>query len=44
MVRSSGRYTVNAQPSYKGSIPYRVYVPACSSISAVSKAFYIRGT
>jgi hypothetical protein len=43
-VRTSGRYTVNAQPAYKGSIPYRSYVPACSSIAAVSKAFYIRGT
>jgi hypothetical protein len=43
-VRTSGRYTVNAQPAYKGSIPYRTYVPACSSIAAFSKAFYIRGT
>lgn len=42
-VRQSGRYTVNAQPAYKGSIPYRVYVPACSSIATFSKAFYIRG-
>lgn len=44
MVRTSGRYTVNAQPAYKGLIPYRSYVPACNSIAAVSKAFYIRGT
>ncbi|MDX2969069.1 hypothetical protein [Kribbella solani] len=43
-VRSSGRYTVNAQPAYKGSIPYRVYVPDCASIAAASKTFYIRGT
>ncbi|WP_427887228.1 hypothetical protein ACQHIV_30085 [Kribbella sp. GL6] len=43
-VRSSGRYTVNAQPAYKGSIAYRSYVPACNSIAAFSKAFYIRGT
>ncbi|GAA1108905.1 hypothetical protein GCM10009630_02310 [Kribbella jejuensis] len=44
MVRSSGRYTVNAQPAYKGTILYRAWVPACSSIGAVSKAFSIRGT
>ncbi|HZX03143.1 hypothetical protein, partial [Kribbella sp.] len=43
-VRSSGRYTVNAQPAYKGSIAYRSYVPACNSIAASSKAFSIRGT
>jgi hypothetical protein len=43
-VRSSGRYTLSAQPAYKGSIPYRAYVPACSSIASASKAFYIRGT
>ncbi|MFD7153380.1 hypothetical protein ACFV9C_02210 [Kribbella sp. NPDC059898] len=43
-VRSSWRYTVNAQPAYKGSIPYRSYVPACNSIAAFSKAFSIRGT
>ncbi|MGZ0149748.1 hypothetical protein ACXJJ3_21985 [Kribbella sp. WER1] len=43
-VRTSGRYTVNAQPGYRGSIAYRSYVPACNSIAAFSKAFYIRGT
>jgi hypothetical protein len=43
-VRTSGRYTVNAQPAYKGLIPYRVYFPACHNFSAaVSKVFYIRG-
>ncbi|MGW1343582.1 hypothetical protein ACWCOV_21220 [Kribbella sp. NPDC002412] len=43
-VRLSGRFTVNAQPAYKGLIPYRVYFPACQNFqSAVSKAFYIRG-
>lgn len=44
-VRSSGRFTVNAQPSYKGLIPYRVYFPACYNVVAgFSKTFYIRGT
>ena len=43
-VRTSGRFTVNAQPAYKGLIPYRVSFPACSSfVAALSKAFYIRG-
>lgn len=43
-VRTSGRYTVNAQPAYKGLIPYRVYFPKCGNFqSAVSKVFYIRG-
>lgn len=44
-VRQSGRFTVNAQPSYKGLIPYRAYFPTCHNIVAgVSKTFYIRGT
>ncbi|NUR95384.1 MAG: hypothetical protein HOV67_09010 [Kribbellaceae bacterium] len=44
-VRQSGRFTVNAQPSYRGYIPYRVYVPACQPfIAGVSKSFTIRGT
>jgi hypothetical protein len=43
-VRASGRFTVNAQPAYKGLIPYRVYFPACYHFTAgVSKVFYIRG-
>lgn len=43
-VRQSGRFTVNAQPAYKGLIPYRVSFPACANfISAVSKVFYVRG-
>ncbi|RZT14856.1 hypothetical protein EV649_5636 [Kribbella sp. VKM Ac-2569] len=44
-VRASGRFTLNAQPAYKGSIPYRVYFPACRPyVAGVSKVFYIRGT
>ncbi|WP_427887229.1 hypothetical protein ACQHIV_30090 [Kribbella sp. GL6] len=44
-LRTSGRFTLNAQPAYKGPIPYRAYFPACSSVVAgVSKTFYIRGT
>ncbi|NIK55382.1 hypothetical protein [Kribbella shirazensis] len=44
-VRSSGRFTVNAQPSYRGLIPYRVYFPTCFNVVAgFSKTFYIRGT
>jgi hypothetical protein len=43
--RASGRFTVNAQPAYRGLIPYRVYLPACGSIvPGVSKVFYVRGT
>ena len=43
-VRQSGRFTVNAQPAYKGLIPYRVYFPTCYRYqSGVSKIFYIRG-
>jgi hypothetical protein len=44
IVRTSGRFTVNAQPAYKGLIPYRAYFPGCHGFTAaVSKAFYIRG-
>ncbi|WP_327638983.1 hypothetical protein OHB24_11630 [Kribbella sp. NBC_00482] len=44
-VRQSGRFTLNAQPAYKGLIPYRVSFPACRNyVAGVSKAFYIRGT
>jgi len=43
-VRQSGRYTVNAQPAYKGNIPYRVSFPACYNYRAgVSKTFTIKG-
>jgi hypothetical protein len=43
-VRASGRFTVNAQPAYKGQIPYRVYFPACYHYQAgLSRTFYIRG-
>jgi hypothetical protein len=43
-VRQSGRFTVYAQPAYKGLIPYRAYFPACHNYQAgVSKVFYIRG-
>ncbi|MFF0266146.1 hypothetical protein [Kribbella sp. NPDC004536] len=42
--RQSGRYTVSAQPAYKGLIPYRVYFPKCYRYQAgVSRVFYIRG-
>jgi len=44
-IRSSGRFTVNAQPAYKGYIPYRVYFPGCYNYKpGVSKTFTIRGT
>jgi hypothetical protein len=44
-VRASGRFTVNAQPAYRGLIPYRVYFPACLPyVSGASKTFSIRGT
>ncbi|GAB3941129.1 hypothetical protein GCM10029976_059930 [Kribbella albertanoniae] len=43
-VRLSGRYTVNAQPAYKGNIPYRVSFPACTNFKAgVSRTFTIKG-
>ena len=43
-VRTSGRFTLSAQPAYKGLIPYRAYMPTCGSYQAgISKAFYIRG-
>jgi hypothetical protein len=44
-VRTSGRFTLNAQPAYRGLIPYRVYFPACRNyLAGVSKTLYIRGT
>jgi hypothetical protein len=43
--QTSYRYTLTAQPAYKGNIPYRVLFPACYSLtSVVSKTFTIRGT
>jgi hypothetical protein len=43
-VRQSGRFTVYAQPAYKGLIPYRVYFPTCYRYQAgLSKVFSIRG-
>jgi hypothetical protein len=43
-VRASGRFTVSAQPAYKGLIPYRVYFPTCHRYQAgLSRIFYIRG-
>ncbi len=44
LIRQSGRFTVNAQPAYRGLIPYRVYFPGCYQYQAgLSKVFYIRG-
>lgn len=43
-VRSSGRFTVNAQPPYAGNVSYRVSLPTCKVFQAgVSKTFVIRG-
>ncbi|MGW6281955.1 hypothetical protein [Kribbella sp. NPDC055071] len=43
-VRQSGRFTLTAQPAYKGPISYRVSFPACTPyVAGVSKAFSIRG-
>jgi len=43
-VRTSARFTLNAQPAYKGKIPYRAQFPACNNIVATSsKTFYITG-
>ncbi|MFK4083419.1 hypothetical protein ACI2LF_04880 [Kribbella sp. NPDC020789] len=44
-VRQSGRFTVNAQPAYKGKIPYRVSFPRCYNfLAGVSRTFWITGT
>ncbi|GAA0574403.1 hypothetical protein GCM10009534_05390 [Kribbella sandramycini] len=44
-VRQSGRFTLTAQPAYRGNIPYRVSFPACYNYKAgVSKTFTIKGT
>ena len=43
-VRQSGRYTVNAQPAYKGNIPYRVSFPRCGNfLAGISRTFTIKG-
>ncbi|MEV5960778.1 hypothetical protein AB0L70_03390 [Kribbella sp. NPDC051952] len=43
-VRTSGRFTLTAQPAYVGQIPYRVSLPACKNYRAgVSSTFYVRG-
>ena len=43
-VSSTGRFTLNAQPSYQGLIPYRAYFPTCGRFQkGISKTFYIRG-
>ncbi|MFK4083416.1 hypothetical protein ACI2LF_04865 [Kribbella sp. NPDC020789] len=42
---SRKRYTLKAQPAYKGKIPYRVQFPTCSNyVTAVSPTFWIIGT
>ncbi|MFF1817778.1 hypothetical protein ACFVWG_10820 [Kribbella sp. NPDC058245] len=44
-VRSSGRFTLDAQPAYKGSIPYRAWFWNCRNYPVGnSKTFYIKGT
>ncbi|MEU8227899.1 hypothetical protein [Kribbella sp. NPDC048915] len=43
-IRQSGRFTLSAQPAYKGQIPYRVYFPKCGHyLAGVSRVFSIRG-
>ncbi len=43
-VRTSGRYTVLAQPPFVGNNVYRVYLPACKELLGYSKNFVIRGS
>ncbi|GAA1573890.1 MULTISPECIES: hypothetical protein [Kribbella] len=44
-VRQSGRFTLEAQPAYRGTIPYRVSFPACAPyVAGLGKTFSIRGT
>ncbi|WP_405063211.1 hypothetical protein OG474_16680 [Kribbella sp. NBC_01505] len=44
-VRQSGRFTLSAQPAYKGNIYYRVSFPACYGyLAGLSKMFVISGT
>jgi len=43
-IRTSGRFTVNAQPAYKGTIPYRVMFPRCYNLAlSFSRTFTIKG-
>ncbi|MFK4083415.1 hypothetical protein ACI2LF_04860 [Kribbella sp. NPDC020789] len=43
-IRTSGRFTLTAQPAYVGKIPYRVLMPACLRyVAASSKPFTITG-
>jgi hypothetical protein len=43
-VRDSGRFTLSAQPAYRGQIPYRVSFPVCPNFAAaLSRTFSIRG-
>lgn len=43
-VRQSGRFTLTAQPSYKGLIPYRVYFAGYQPyVPAIGKTFTIKG-
>ncbi|MFF1818983.1 hypothetical protein ACFVWG_16910 [Kribbella sp. NPDC058245] len=42
---SRKRYVLNAQPAYKGKIPYRVQFPTCYNyVTAYSPTFWITGT
>ncbi|MET7277840.1 hypothetical protein ABZS29_06375 [Kribbella sp. NPDC005582] len=44
-VRQSGRFTLNAQPAYRGRIPYRAQMVACRNyLTGYSKVFHITGT
>ncbi|GAA0586899.1 hypothetical protein GCM10009534_21420 [Kribbella sandramycini] len=44
-VRISDRFTLNAQPAYKGNISYRAYLPPCyDKVAGSTKPFIIRGT
>ena len=43
-IRTSGRFTLTAQPAYKGKIPYRVLMSPCLRfVAASSKPFTITG-
>jgi hypothetical protein len=43
-IRTSGRFTLNAQPSYQDKVTYRALVPACGNFVASStKPFTITG-
>ncbi|MFK4082777.1 hypothetical protein ACI2LF_01595 [Kribbella sp. NPDC020789] len=46
-VRTSDRFTLNAQPPYKGNVYYRVYLPGTGcyhKVPGTTKPFVIRGT